>query len=81
MSNIITMIGKAPRQPEVPPFTPRINSDATDDLKALFVLSHHQAICHALNCIAELDGDGMVLALLADLKYEFQQRLAAKEPK
>ena len=77
-TNVITMIGKAPRIPEVPPFKSKINSDATDDMMALFVFSHHQAICHALNCIAELDGDKMVIALIDDLKDEFQRRLAAK---
>ena len=73
-TNIITMIGKAPRQPEVPPFTPKITGEETDDLKALFVFSHHQAACHALNCISEIEGPDRAIALLLDLISDLQKR-------
>jgi hypothetical protein len=72
MGDIVTLKGLAPRQP----FQPKIKDGALDELRAMFVFSHHQYLVQAANYIAHSEGIDKAITVLLDVVADLQKQRA-----
>jgi len=73
MSNIHTLPNRAPRVPDVPAFTPKINSDATDDERSKITWSHKHFLEFHANGLASLEGTRSAVGALLDIIEDLQR--------